>query len=59
MIKRLLTTVVGIPLVVIILIMGNKYIVDGIVTVLALISIHEYMKCYSEKFKPVKWIRIC
>lgn len=58
MIKRLLTTIVGIPLLFIVLIYGNKYVVDGIVTVLALISIHEYMKCYSEKFKPVKWVRI-
>lgn len=56
MFKRLLTTLVGMPLLFIVLIFGNKYIVDVIVTVLALVSIHEYMKCYSEKYKPVAWI---
>lgn len=56
MFKRLLTTLVGIPLLFVVLIFGNKYVVDVIVTVLALVSIHEYMKCYSEKYKPVSWI---
>ena len=46
MFKRLLTTLVGMPLLFVVLIFGNKYIVDVIVTVLALVSIHEYMKCY-------------
>lgn len=58
MIKRLLTTIIGIPFLFIVLIYGNKYVVDGIVTILALISIHEYMKCYSKKFKTTNCVRI-
>ena len=58
MIKRLLTTIIGIPLLFIVLIYGNKYIVDIIVAIFAFISIHEYMKCYSNKFKTTKWVRI-
>lgn len=56
MIKRLLTAIVGIPLLFIVLIFGNKYIIDAIVAALAFISVYEYMKCCSEKFKPVQWI---
>lgn len=56
MFKRLLTTLVGMPLLFVVLIFGNKYTVDIIVTILAFVSIHEYMKCYSEKYKPVTWV---
>lgn len=59
MIKRLLTTIVGIPLLFVVLIYGNKYVVDIIVALFAFISIHEYMKCYSGKFKSVSWVRLC
>ncbi len=58
MVKRLFTTIIGLPLLCIILIFGNKYIVDIIVAVLALMGIYEYMKSYSQKYKPVCWIRI-
>ncbi len=58
MLKRLLTTIIGIPLLFVILIFGNKYMIDIIVALLALMSIHEYVKCYSEKYKPVAWIRL-
>ncbi len=56
MLKRLLVTVIGIPLLFVLLIFGNKYIIDCVVALLALMSIYEYMKCYSQKFKPVSWM---
>lgn len=56
MIKRSLTIIIGLPIVLIILIFGNKYIVDAVVAILATIGIHEYMKCVQNKFKPVSWI---
>ena len=56
MLTRLLVTIIGIPLLFAVLILGNKYVVDIIVAFLALLGMHEYMKCYSEKFKTVKWL---
>lgn len=56
MIKRLLTTVIGIPLLFVLLIFGNKYIMDVVIALLAVMGIHEYMKCCSNKFKPVYWM---
>ena len=56
-VKRILTTVIGGPLVVVCLIFANKYIIDVIMTIVALISMYEYIKCCSNKdVKVVKWI---
>ena len=56
MIKRSLTAIIGLPCVLLILIFGNKYIIDCVVAVLAVCGIYEYMKCVSHKFKPVGWL---
>lgn len=56
MIKRSLTTIIGLPLVLVVFIFGNKYVIDAIVAILAILGIYEYMKCASHKFKPVRWI---
>ena len=55
-IKRAMTAIIGLPVLCLLLIFSNKYIIDVVVAVIALFSIYEYMKCYSEKFKPVHWI---
>ena len=56
-VKRVLTTIIGGPLVVACLILANKYIIDVIMTIVALISMYEYIKCCSNKdVKVVKWI---
>ena len=56
-IKRILTTVIGLPIVVLALSYANKYIVDVAMTVVAIIAMHEYINCVKEKnVKVVKWI---
>ena len=42
-IKRILTTVIGLPIVVLALSYSNKYIIDVIMTVVAILSMHEYI----------------
>lgn len=54
--KRVLTGLIGFPIVVAVLMFGNKYIVDAVFAVIALISIHEYSTATSKKYKPVKYI---
>ena len=56
MIKRSLTAIIGLPVVLLIIIFGNKFIFDGVVAILAIMGIHEYMKCVSNKFKPISWV---
>lgn len=55
---RVLTGVIGLPIVAIILIFGNKYIIDVLFAVVALISIYEYFHAIEKQYKPIKWLRI-
>lgn len=55
-IKRLTSALLGLPLVVIILVFGNKYIVDIAFAVVAALSLHEYFNAFKEKAKPVIWM---
>ncbi len=54
--KRVLTTLIGLPLVVIIFIFGNVYVVDVVFAIISAISLHEYFNSIKGKFKPVIWI---
>ena len=55
-IKRLMSTLLGFPLVVIVLTVGNKYVVDIFLAVVALVAMQEYFNAISKKCKPIKWI---
>lgn len=55
-IKRILTTVIGLPIIIAILILGNKYIIDAIVAIVAMIAIYEYSKAASKEAKVIMWI---
>ena len=55
-VKRILSGMFGLPIVVAILVLGNKYVVDAILAIIAVVSIHEYMKCVDTKVNPVKWV---
>lgn len=56
--KRILSGLIGLPIVALILIYGNIYVIDVLFALVALISIHEYFNSFKEKHKPVKWLRI-
>ena len=52
--KRILTGLIGFPIVAAVLIFGNKYIIDVLFAIVALISIHEYFNAISKQYKPVR-----
>ena len=52
--KRVLSGVIGLPIVALILIYGNIYIIDIFFAVIALLSIYEYMNAFKKEYKPVK-----
>lgn len=56
--KRIATTVIGLPLVGIVLAFGNKYLVDIVVCIIAIMALHEYFHCFKEqeKNKDLTWI---
>lgn len=54
-IKRITSAVLGLPMVIIVLLLGNKYVVDVALAIVAIISLHEYYNAFS-KYKPIKWL---
>lgn len=54
--KRILTTIVGLPIVILILLFGNKYIIDAIFAIIALASMYEYKNCISKEAKFISWV---
>lgn len=55
-IKRITSGLLGFPLVLIILIIGDKYIVDVALAMIAILSMNEYFNAISKVAKPVRWI---
>ncbi len=54
--KRILSGIIGLPIVALILIYCNIYVIDVLFALVALIAIHEYFNSFKEKHKPVKWL---
>lgn len=56
--KRIISSLVGFPMVVLLFLFGNVYIVDIVVSILAIISVYEYTKSFktSQKAKPISWM---
>ena len=42
-------------MVIIVLLLGNKYVIDVALAIVAVIALHEYFNAFS-KYKPIKWI---
>ena len=55
-IKRITYALIGMPLVVIILVLGNKYVVDATFAIVAALSLHEYFNAFKGKANPVVWM---
>ena len=55
---RIVSALLGLPIVILILVYGNVYVVDIAFAIIAIMSLHEYFHAFSKKSKPVKWIRI-
>lgn len=57
-IKRVLTSVLGLPLVIAILVFGNTIVIDIFFAIVALISIKEYFGAFEKggNAKPIKWL---
>lgn len=56
--KRIISGVIGLPIVILIFLSGNIHIIDIAISIIALISIHEYLNSFkkTQKAKPISWI---
>ena len=56
--KRIISGVIGLPIVILIFLSGNIHVIDIAISIIALISIHEYLNSFkvTQKVKPISWI---
>lgn len=54
-IKRVTSALLGLPMVIIVLLLGNNYVIDVAMAIVAIISLQEYFNAFKE-YKPIKWI---
>ena len=52
--KRILSGVIGLPIVALILIYGNIYVIDILFCVVSIIAIHEFLKAFNKQANPLK-----
>lgn len=55
-IKRIISGLLGFPLVVIVLLISNKYVVDVLLAFVAILAIDEYFNAVSKICKPIRWV---
>ena len=55
-IKRITSGLLGFPLVLLILLIGDKIIVDVALSIIALLAMNEYFNAVSKVSKPVRWL---
>ncbi len=55
-IKRVLSGSILFPIFAIIFVFGNKYVIDVFLSVIALLSIHEFYKAFEKKANPIRWV---
>lgn len=54
--KRITSGLLGFPLVLIILLIGNKYIVDIALAIIAILGMNEYFNAIGKVANPVRWV---
>ena len=54
--KRITTALIGFPLVAIVLVLGNKYVIDVFFAIAAIFALYEYNNALKIKAKPIQWI---
>ena len=55
-IKRLITAMVGLPVVILLIILGNVYVIDTVIAIIAVIAMYEYSTCIKREAKFISWI---
>ena len=55
-IKRLITALVGLPVVILLITLGNVYMIDTVIAVIAIIAMYEYSICIKREAKFISWV---
>lgn len=57
-VKRIMTTLIGLPCVILLIVFGNQYIIDVAISIIAVIAMYEYKKCIASEAKFISWVRL-
>ena len=55
-IKRVATSLIGLPLIILLIVFGNKYIIDILLNIVAIICMKEYFNVIEKVSHPIKWV---
>lgn len=53
---RIISALIGFPLVVLIMVIGNKHVISIGMAIIAILSMSEYLNAVSKKANPIKWV---
>ena len=56
MIKRIVSALIGFPIVAVVLIFGNKYLVDAVVSIVSIMALYEYFHSFKQEKNPITFI---
>jgi len=54
--KRILTTIIGLPLIIVLLLFSSQYVMDLFIAIVAAVAMYEYSKCISQEAKFISWV---
>ena len=54
--KRILTTIIGLPIVILAILLGNKYVMGIIALAASIICMYEYFNVIKKVSKPIQWV---
>lgn len=55
-IKRFLSGILLFPIFAVVMVFGNKYVIDIAISIIAIMSLHEFYKAFRGKAKPIEWV---
>lgn len=55
-VKRVLTTILGLPIIAAVLLFGNKYVIGAVVLIASIICMYEYLGAIKNVSKPVEFL---
>ena len=55
-VKKVLYAVLLFPIFAVVMIFADKYIIDIIVSIVAIMCLHEFYKAFRKKAKPIEWV---
>ena len=55
-IKRILTSIIGLPLVILIIVFGTPQVINFVLMLVALICMDEYFRAVQKISRPIKWV---